>query len=140
VGVGGGNTAPVSEWFKKGGPYARYWSKTEDEIAALAEKKNISIDEWIFRDMCVRKSFQTTPFWTGMVCYPRDYDEFMKYGAVTVVGVTKSYEDFGDRDWPESNEPLIHLVRCDVTEHGMLNTTTGWLSRIRPVKIEEEVK
>lgn len=126
------NPEAKSEYFKTGSKALRYWNMTEAEIEPKALKKECTIDEWIARDKAVRKAYRESHFHVGEKVYPAQYEEYETYGSVTIVGVCRTYDDYGeDRQWSSDTAPLIHLVECS-SNNMMLNTSAAWLSLVRP--------
>ena len=131
------NPNAKSEWFRTGPSTIRYWNMTEDEIEKKAQKRNISIDEWIRRDMLIRQRVRESRFRPPILTtvYPKSWDDYVQYGHVIVRGITENYDQFGDDDtWPPNDQPLIHLV--ETSKDGiMLNTSDPWLSYTKPAEI-----
>jgi hypothetical protein len=75
---------------------------------AQAKARNISVEEYVRRDKIVQKLATECPYQTGDTAYPSFKKDYMLYGAVLIVGVTRSYKDFShDHDWPKNDNPMI---------------------------------
>lgn len=77
-------------------------------VQQLADAKSITIDEYMRRDKIVQQLYDTVSLRAGDTAYPISATGYAKYGAVIVIGVCKSYKDFGeDGVWNDDNPMII---------------------------------
>ena len=84
------------------------YPSTPANIQQLADAKNISIHEYMRRDKIVQELYATVKLKAGDTAYPIPASGYAKYGAVMVIGVCKTYKDFGtDGHWNDDNPMII---------------------------------
>lgn len=85
------------------------WLPTKPaNIQQLADAKKITVDEYMRRDKIVQELYATVKLKAGDTAYPVPISGYTKYGAVIVVGVCKTYKDFGeDGHWNDDNPMII---------------------------------
>lgn len=77
-------------------------------VQQLADAKSITIDEYMRRDKIVQELYGTVSLRAGDTAYPVSATGYAKYGAVIVIGICKSYKDFGeDGHWNDDNPMII---------------------------------
>jgi len=75
---------------------------------AQAHARKITVAEFVRRDDLVKKLSTECPLQTGDTAYPANKKGYEEYGAVIVVGITRSYKDFAnDTTWPKNDNPMI---------------------------------
>lgn len=77
-------------------------------IQQLADAKKISVEEYMRRDKIVQELYATVRLKAGDTAFPLPVAGYTKYGAVIIIGVCKTYKDFGeDGHWNDDNPMII---------------------------------
>lgn len=79
------------------------------------EPENTSfVFEKLRRDKIVRDAYSKCPWKPGDLVMPHSIDDQKKYGRkCTVTSVARNLIEYGDSDWPKTDNPLIVLVKID---------------------------
>lgn len=101
-------------------------------IQQLADAKKISVEEYMRRDKIVQELYATVKLKTGDTAFPIPITGYTKYGAVIVIGVCKTYKDFGeDGHWNDDNPMIITFAPLkDRTTH--IFCTADYLAHRNP--------
>ena len=77
-------------------------------VQQLAEAKGITVPEYLRRDKIVQELYATVKLKAGDTAFPVNASGYAKYGASIVIGVCKTYKDFGtDGVWNDDNPMII---------------------------------
>jgi len=92
-------------------------------VQQLADAKGIPVPEYLRRDKIVQELYATVKLKAGDTAFPTPPSGYAKYGAVIVIGVCKTYKDFGtDGHWNDDNPMIITFSPSKCTHE--LSTTT----------------
>lgn len=94
---------------------------------AQAQLKKISPEEWRKRNAIIVEEAHNFFAKVGDTVYPSEKTDYEKFGAFIVIGICHSYKDFGDTEWPKSDNPLIVQIRQIDGKKTVLNATPSWL-------------
>lgn len=102
---------------------------------AQATARGITPAEYCRRDALIKQLFLDCPYDKGDIVFPASFKDFLKYGAVRIVGVCQTYSDFSfDTKWsPKDNPMIVTFAPTKDTEHIML-CTTNYLSITEPTE------
>lgn len=102
---------------------------------AQATARGITPAEYCRRDAIIKQLYLECPYDTGDIVFPVDYKDFLKYGAVQIVGVCQAYSDFSfDTKWsPKDNPMIVTFVPVNDVKHTMF-CTTNFLALVEPEK------
>lgn len=94
--------------------------------------KKIPLIEWERRNEIIKKLSKDCSFIVGQILYPRNKEGLDLYGTCKVLGVCKTYHDFGDMEWPSDDIPLIihaeSMTRKNATGFVRFNCTPAYLT------------
>jgi len=99
-----------------------------------AEKMGLTVEVYRHRCTEVSRAQSQCTFQVGDTVWPASEDEMQKYGLCQVIGVCRHYNDYGTVDWNEP--PLILSIQSVADRTEILNTTTNWVVKYKPVIIE----
>lgn len=75
---------------------------------AQAKARDISPEEYVRRNNIIKNLSDQVKLRPGDTAYPDSKAGYQKYGACIVIGICRSYKDFGfDETWPENDCPYI---------------------------------
>lgn len=96
---------------------------------AQASARGITPAEYVRRNDIIKGLYLDCPYDEGDIVYPAKYEDFLKYGAVKIVGVCDDYSKFGfDVKWAKNDNPMIVTFSvCDDLDKTMF-CTTNYLS------------
>ncbi len=99
-----------------------------------AQKKNLSVEEFVRRDKLVRDAAKGThALRVGDIVYPHSKAEYEKFGKLTITYVIRSYSEYENEDW---NERKVDMVIGANTEMGTMSAivcTPTYISHKEPV-------
>lgn len=94
-------------------------SSSNDDIADVSDKdKNTSfVFEKIRRDKIVREAYKNCMWKVGDFVMPHSEEEKKRWGAnqCRVTAIARNLIEYGEEDWPKSDNPLIVCVHIEGT-------------------------
>jgi len=86
------------------------WYSPQEHQQALM--RGIKVEEYRRRDDIIREQSNKVKLQTGDTAYPTEQKGFNKYGAVIIVGISRSYKEFPVNDeWRENDMPFVVSFR-----------------------------
>ena len=114
-------------------PVPNQYTYSQNEIVN-AGKKNISVQEFCRRDRIVKAEHQACPYFTGDTVYPHSKELYERFGQCKVIGICKTYADFGDVEWPKNDLAFIVQVQPLKSGQQRINATVGYFSIKEPTE------
>jgi hypothetical protein len=99
-----------------------------------AEKMGLTVEVYRHRVTEVSRAQSDCKFQVGDTVWPADAKDLATYGLCQVIGVCRHYNDYGTVDWNEP--PLILSIQSVRDRTEILNTTTNWVVKCKPVILE----
>jgi len=104
-----------------------------------AQKKNVSVEEFIKRDAAYKKESKGISFMINEFVYPVSYENYLELGRCRISKVYRSYAD-EEATWdPEkwgNERPHVLEFLSDKDNSKLWTCTATYLSRLVPVKSE----
>lgn len=71
----------------------------------------------------------------GTVLFPKDYQDWVSYGGVTILGIARTPQEYGHAPW---NEAAPRILRCKLNDKpaSFIDCSIDWLSATQPTKQE----
>jgi hypothetical protein len=101
-------------------------------IVGAAAMKNITPAEWARRDGIIKAASNKCTFTKDSFVYPQLYSEYEKYGGCRVVGITSSYRDWNEKEWPIDDEPYIVVAMSIKPGHGTILAQWNYFGYLKP--------
>lgn len=99
-----------------------------------AQKKNVSIEEFVRRDKIVREAAKGANYFRdGDIVYPHTKEEYAKYGKLVITYIIRSYADYEHEPWDEKSAAMVIGARPEKGSNGDIVCTSGYVSRKEPV-------
>jgi len=101
-----------------------------------AQRKKISVEEFVRRNNIVLQEAGKCNFATGQVVYPCFLDKYEDYGACKILGIANSYADMNEAadSWPSTDLPMVvHAVPLKPGKHP-INATAKFFQTTPPTK------
>ena len=103
---------------------------------ASAKARNITLEELVRRDACVREQVANCPYKVGDLVYPHNLKLVAEYGMCKVKGIVQTYLALPlDEPWPDSDLPyLVHAYPLRTPSAPPFNATTNFFQKEYPKK------
>lgn len=100
---------------------------------AQATQRGITPAEYVRRDQLVKSLVLECEYKSGDTAYPCHKKDYEKYGAVFIIGLTRSYKDFETNHvWPKNDNPMI-VTFAPLNDRGThIFCTTNFLQHRNP--------
>jgi hypothetical protein len=98
-----------------------------------AKQFKISPELFVARDKIVRQTWVECQYKPGESVRPVIEADYIKYGALWIKGVFKTYHDFPTAeamDWPEDNRPYILTVAPTKGNEKLILAHPSWVKRL----------
>lgn len=103
-------------------------------VIAQAAMKKITPEEWQRRDNIIRVEANSVTYTKNASVYPHTWANFVKYGQCKIIGITDTYKDFTELEWPANDVPYVIVARSFVKDMGTLTTTAGFFTTKPPIQ------
>lgn len=110
-------------------PKVVYNTTFDTSLAKNAALKKVTVAEYSRRDKIIKDLVQALgPLNYGDTAYPKNKQEYEKYGGLMILGVVHSYKEFNE-EWPKNDNPMIVSFYPMNDRSQVINCTTNYLTK-----------